>query len=211
MTTGHGYAERGMTLVELVVAMFLVSILGVMITTSIRAVTRTSMGVTERVSSQGNARVALGALTRDLRLAATPPNSSAPPIRVAEADRVELTANVAGVDLPSLIEIVHVDDALRETIVAPAVVGDAVVYLDAPRQRFVARDVRDVATAGHPIFTYHDANGNDLADADGVVPWERLGLITTVEISVTVKANDHTPTAPTVLSSTVRLLNELHG
>ena len=200
--------DDGLTLVEVMVTLSVLSIVMSILFAGVLSVQRTTRGVDERLDDQGEARVAIAALTRDLRTAAPRPGSIEPPFTDASATSASFYARIDGLELPRLVTIAVVDETGLTETVAPPIAGTSPLDHDTANAfvRFVARDL--VNATGEPLLRFYDATGAELVPpAGGSLSVAERRTIRSVGIHVAIKQNDASNVRRTVLQTQVRLPN----
>lgn len=202
--------ESAITLVELMVAMALTAVIMAAAFSAVIVSTQSLHRSDVSTRNVDAARVAIGAISRDLR-GADAPRSGDEAFEIAAPDHVRFTTR-AGVTP----ELTHVDIQVSEdaTVVLTRTPlemvegpdGEMVVELleDDATVRVVARDVADPA-----VFRYFAAGETDpLTDLEDAEQRRRIDL---VEVSLQIAADGGTRARPTRLTTTVRLPNQLAG
>lgn len=200
--------SRGTTLVELLATITVLSMVLGFVYAGTGSLREAVEGTDRRLQNLGEARILMSTLSKDLRTAVRPAPTDSPFV-VADANHVELYANLNPTPAPRLIEITinENDELVEETIVAdPGAVApysyadydpvDAEVRLVG---RFVDNDEAD------PLFSYYDDDGNEL----GPLPLgpSQLLAVDSVGIALSVKKESTFARNPTVVENRVRLPN----
>jgi prepilin-type N-terminal cleavage/methylation domain-containing protein len=187
--------DRGLGLVEVLVAMALSSIVLATCATLFLSSMRTTTGTSARLEEINDGRVAISAMGKALRTAILP-SQLFDTTSTAEAAFIEATptsirfyanlnndSNTVG---PSKVSFSVVSGQLRESVQKP-------LAFDPDNPKFIYCSTctgpytvlaRGVLLTGAPIFTYYDALGNTLTGA--TLTLDQLEIVDSVDISVTV-------------------------
>lgn len=210
--------DDGMTLAELSVSM----IIGTIVLAAVAAVfvgaTRTSRAVNARVSTTADARVAMEAMTRGLRVAVDPPMPSAPSAFVtATTSSVKFYASVTqpGVatdPAPTLVSYQYdsVKRCLSRTRTPAAGTSPNFTFTSGAGTTCLAYGTLG---AGGPLFSYYTTGQATIpiAVVNGVVTAADLPSIQSVGINL-VLSDPNTPSAPaTVVKDRVSLINVINA
>lgn len=176
--------ESGFSLIELIVTMAVASMIMTSFVAFMISSQRTSAQVTDSVSDFGTIRVAVAAVTRDIRTASRLPlNTVDAPFVVAQEDRTVFYANLGGIDAPVRIEIVRdATDQLITRVWDPidpnagewdATNFPALSDVASASTRFLTQEI--VNEAGAPVFEYYRRQaGSDALEL--LVPPDSTGL-----------------------------------
>lgn len=172
--------EGGFTLVELLIVVTLLGVVGAAMTTFLISSSRVGTRVNETAVNNQTARVAVEAITRELRTASKLPlNQVTPAFVIAEEDRIVFYARLDSLTIPTRIEVVRVDDSLvlrqwDPTTTTPEEWDDTVFPdINVPLSASVSRVLANGLSNDGPVFTYFErnagsANGLRALDASGV-------------------------------------------
>lgn len=211
--------DRGVSLIELIIVMALLSLVMTLVATVFISSLREGQTVSAKTTSTADARIAMEALSRDLRVAISPDGTS-PAISTAEPRRVTyyaaLGASSATTDpLPSLVDfgIDTTARCLRRSITPAVLVGSTLTWPAAGTvSTCVARG--DINATGGPLFTYlplatvlvPDPPPFDSTPPGGVVSSD-LSKIASVQITLAVTDAQLAAVAPTLVQGQVSLIN----
>ena len=192
-------SDRGITLVEVLVAMALSSIVLATCATLFLGSLRTTTGTQGRLEEINDGRVAISAMGKAMRTAILPSQLSdttstetaafieATPSSIRFYANIDNPNNSVG---PSKVTYSVASGDLRQTFQRPNAFdppSPVFVYCTpsstcvTPRTKLLAKGV---VVTGAPIFTYYDALGNTLAGA--TLTAAQLEIVDSVDISVTV-------------------------
>jgi type II secretory pathway pseudopilin PulG len=192
-------ADRGITLVEVMVATVLTSIVLVTCATLYLGSLRTTKGTQGRLEEINDGRIAISSMGRTLRTAILPSQLfdttsvetaafiEATPTSIRFYANIDNANNAIG---PSKVTYSVSSGVLSQTVQRPMPVADPTkpVYIYcAPGPGCVVPSkvlARGVVLSGDPIFTYYDALGNKLTGA--TLTAAQLEVVDSIDISVTV-------------------------
>ncbi len=205
--------ERGQTLFEVIVVVFLLGIVLVMVYDGIDSATRAIGGTEKRLANLDEARTLMAVTTKDVRTA-TRLQAGTSPFTLANAREVIFYANLNNngssgsvVDNgPRKVRIyVDANAQLIEQVTKPDAtsVAPAYTYNGVPTNRFVGRYVANPTSEA--IFRYFDSNGNELLPAP--LSAANLLAVDSVEITLSIRQSTTFPISSTTLMNTVRLPN----
>lgn len=202
--------ERGMTLMELLVAMSLLAIVMTLITMLVVSVSQTFTREESQHDSSGQAALGMQQLTRIIHAGIRDPREpdwkKSPVFTAAGADSMTLHSyiNVARAsEGPTLIRLVVQDGELVETHYSARRSAGVWVYQSSPsRQHVIAREVESLA------FTYIGSDGNPLPlTGSGVLADAQRGLVAAVRVRLAVQTSPGDSAQAAVLESVVSLPN----
>jgi type II secretory pathway pseudopilin PulG len=160
---GH---DEGVTLIELLVSMFLVSLMGIAIAITVSVMSRNSIAQTQKTRAIQQAAVTTDRVSRLVR-AATAIN--VPSVMFTYADGTHLTfyADVGDPNGPELADLQVVgpatDGTMQQTITrADAVSSDPNKDYTYSSTSVVTKDGTEIDTSHGGVFTYYDSSGNVL-------------------------------------------------
>lgn len=159
--------EHGLTLVELMVVLVLMAVVLGAVASGAIGLLRGMNQVDVRTENVDHARLAVGALSRDLRAAASA-SDGAPAFAVAGPFEAEFHARIGDGRVPVLIRIeVDADDRIVETLTPPTVnssTGQVTYPVANRRQRYVASYLHNDmdASAGQPMLRYGRLDGDEV-------------------------------------------------
>lgn len=150
---GWSSDEAGFSLLELMVVLAITGAVLAMVTTAAIGVIRATDTVDIRTENVDHARLAVSALSRDLR-AAAPPLDGGATFEVAAPTHARFTARLSDSDVPSLIDLrVEEDGRLVERVRQPVVDAAGEVTYPGPWEvRYVASYVHNAAD--EPVLRY---------------------------------------------------------
>lgn len=160
-------AESGFTLVELLVAMTILTVVMTALVAGVMSIQRATSSVDVRTDNVNNARLAIAALSRDLRAATDGPGTQ-PAFIIAEPRRARFYALLGESNTRTPVRIdlrIDDDDRLVETLTTPTVnpTTGAVTYQPADeRERYVASFVHNADD--EPLLSYYQLG----ADAEPI-------------------------------------------
>jgi prepilin-type N-terminal cleavage/methylation domain-containing protein len=204
--------ERGMTLVELLMAMGLLSLVLAAAAAALASYQRTAASSDIRLENLAEAQTIMDVVSRDIRTATRPaqqPNES--PFLLAAPSEVRFYANLELATGPKQVRL-YVNAGTGQVIeeaIDPAG-ASPYTYSGTPKVRIVGRHFAN--DASQPLLTYLDEDGNTL----GQTPWtstsapltddERL-LVDSVRIDLSIRKSNNLAVDPTMVRTTVRLPN----
>jgi type II secretory pathway pseudopilin PulG len=187
-------------LVELLVAVFLLSIVLGSIYMGLDSMQNSAAGATERLVNLDEARVLMATLTRDIRSAARLSPTSSPFVLAADRELI-FYSNIAATQPPNRVRIyVDADNRLVEEVIAPTGSNGNYEYNRAPTVRVVGAYV----VSGYDIFNYYDAAGNELTTRPMTA--QDLLNIKQVEVTISIRSGPRADIATTLVNR-VRLPN----
>jgi prepilin-type N-terminal cleavage/methylation domain-containing protein len=195
--------ERGLTLIELVMAAALLSLVLAAAAAALASYQRTAAGSDIRLENLTEAQAIMDVVSRDIRTA-TRPAAGESPFLVANANEVRFYANLHTTTGPKLVRLYVdsgtgrvIEEAIEPTGAPPY------SYTSAPTVRVVGRHFANPPS--QPLLTYLDEAGNVLGptplDAD-----QRL-LINAVRIDLSIRKSNNLSVKATTVRTTVRLPN----
>lgn len=191
--------DRGLSLVEVLVAMALSSIVLATCATLFLGSLKTTTGTQNRLEEINDGRVAIASMSKSLRTAILPSQLfdttsvdaaafiEATPVSIRFFGNLNNTNNLVG---PSKISYSVVSGELRQTVQKPNAFDAAnpVFVYCTPGTTGCTVDytvlARGVVVTGDPIFTYYDALGTKLTGAN--LTAAQLEIVDSVDIVVTV-------------------------
>lgn len=213
--------QSGLTLIELMVTLFVLSIVMTGLTAGVIAILRATSYVSLSTDDQNQARTAVEVISRDIRAASPVRPSTDPAFLVAQPNEAYFTANLEDSVRPRLVRL-FIDDQSRmvedatppESPTGPVTWdpdNDAVV-------RFIAAFV--VNDDDLPIFRYFDQNGNELTYSTSpctgpageeieapCLDADRRNQIAQVSITLTISSDPGDRVARFTVSQRIRLPN----
>ncbi|NLT54110.1 MAG: hypothetical protein GXX79_05990 [Actinomycetales bacterium] len=215
--------DAGVSLVELLISMILVSVLGTMIVTTFIQGANAAYDSDARTADTQQAKILTENTSRMLRLAVDPDGTGAlTPFEVATPDEVVFYAadgNRSGAPSadtpPSKVRIYRDGDVLKMNVKTAVVVGATTSWPGTGNTRTIGTGV---ANGSLPMFTYLaagdigvDADGvavTSLDNVDGTLASGALGDVEAVEIWVKVATKSTTRSIGTTAVTRVTLLNQ---
>ena len=195
--------ERGLTLVELLMAMGLLSLVLAAAGAALASYQRTAASSDIRLENLAEAQTIMDVVSRDIRTA-TRPGAGESPFVAADDDEVRFYANLETVTGPKLVRLYVnsvtgqvIEEAIEPTGAPPY------SYAGTPKVRIVGRHFANAAT--QPLLTYLDENGDVLGPAP-LTADQRL-QIDSVRIDLSIRKSNNLAVAPTTVRTTVRLPN----
>lgn len=203
----HG--DRGLTLVELLVTISLLTVVMTALTGSVIVLQRVVNETDQRLDDLAQARLAMDASTKWVRSAVTVAPFSSPFLE-ARADRVDLLANidVAGGGAPKrvVLQVVNGDELQEQVWDGAFDSDDEWQQSGTPRTRVIARGVTN-ATA---LFTFVAEDGTDLTDGTTNLSAADREAIRRVGIDVTVRQDPVLDVGASELRNVVWLPNQFY-
>lgn len=201
--------EPGITLVELMVTMSILSVVMVLIVSSAIFLQRSIDETDQRFDDLGQARLAMDATSKWLRSAITADPFSQP-FSVARRSQVTLLGNVniGGGAPPQRVELRVVGGELQERVWAGTINGSGAwqVAAGAPRTRVLARGVTNTQP-----FTFFDVDGNDITPAnDRLLTSAEMAAVRRVGFDVIVQQQPNIDIPPSELRNRVVLPNQFY-
>jgi prepilin-type N-terminal cleavage/methylation domain-containing protein len=197
--------ERGLTLVELMMASALLSLVLAASAAALASYQRTAASSDIRLENLTEAQAIMDIVSRDIRTATRPPQqSSESPFVVAGANEVRFYANLRTTTGPKLVRL-YVDSTTGRVIeeaIEPAG-ASPYTYTSAPIVRVVGRHFANAAT--QPLLTYLDEEGNVLS-GNPLTADQRL-QIDSVQIDLSIRKSTNLGVRATTVRTTVRLPN----
>jgi prepilin-type N-terminal cleavage/methylation domain-containing protein len=193
--------RRGMTLIELLVTLAILSVVNIAIMTLIQSFYKNNNYLIEETSALASARKGVNDAITALR-ETTYGDDGSYPIAAAATSTVTLYANINSSSSVERIKYVLLDGTLYKTVTASS--GNPPVYpSNAQSTSTIATNVRN--TNATPMFTYYDNNGTQLSTTS-----TNVALISSVRVQVLVDLNPNR--APNVFtlsqSATLRNVNK---
>jgi prepilin-type N-terminal cleavage/methylation domain-containing protein len=193
--------RRGMTLIELLVTLAILSVVNIAIMTLIQSFYKNNNYLIEETSALASARKGVNYSITALR-ETTYGDDGSYPIAAAATSTVTLYANINSSSSVERIKYVLLDGTLYKTVTASS--GNPPVYpSNAQSTSTIATNVRN--TNATPMFTYYDNNGTQLSTTS-----TNVALISSVRVQVLVDLNPNR--APNVFtlsqSATLRNVNK---
>lgn len=148
--------EDGVTLVELLVAMAISSVVLAFVGGTVVSALRTQSRQTAQIAALNDAKLAFERVTRDIR--------AADPLQVAALDRIS-------VDLPLV-------DATIRAVTYERVGDDLVATEAATGPRTLVSDL----VAGQPLFLFHFADGSTATGASAIDPRSVLSITVRLQV-----------------------------
>jgi hypothetical protein len=198
-------------MVELIATIALLSVVLVVVYEGIDSLTNAAMGTDTRLVNLNEARVLMGAASKDIRTAGRL-QAGAAAFTVAKDNEITFYANLLPnptVLAPRQIHIyVDSQNRLVEEVRAPdaSSVAPNYTYTDPsnlPTIRFVGRYIAN--DAAHPIFTYNDINRAPITPTP--LSAQNLLAIKSVQIQLMIRKSAYRNTGVSTLINTVRLPN----
>jgi type II secretory pathway pseudopilin PulG len=206
--------ERGITLVELLVAMALTAIVATLVVSIVATASRTLSSQALATTNSETAALAMRELTRVLRSGApirlTGSTATTPIVSAAGTASLTVTSYVDSVVDPSVpvrVLFAVTDGTLTEQRFTVTPVGDAfTIATTGGATRTLARGL--TTTAAEPLFTYYDAAGVIIPiPTGGTLPETDLPRIAAVRITVRVQRDDSQRASSVTIDNTVGLPN----
>jgi len=151
--------EQGVSLVELVVTLSILSLVLTIVYGSFMSASSTVSGANEKLQNLDEARTLVAVASKDIRTAVRL-EAGTSPFLTADDDEAVFYGNLNTTDAPKKVRI-HVDteDKLIEEVWTADVGSTApdYTYTGGPKIRLVGRYVAN--TTAEPIFTYYDDDG----------------------------------------------------
>jgi len=203
-------SDDGFTLVELLVAMAVLSVVLVIVANLFVAVSNTTRSATASRNAVGQASNAMDELARVVRLGTPLPvaGSSAPAAAVVSGSATALTVlsyvdTSATAPMPTQVAFELVSGALRETRTATTASGSYAVVNGPVTTRTVASGLASVA------FAYSDSDGQPIVIAPGAsgLSDDQRTAVATITITITAANTTAGTSDPIVLTSSVLLIN----
>jgi prepilin-type N-terminal cleavage/methylation domain-containing protein len=195
--------ERGMTLIELMMATAMLSLVLAASAAALASYQRTAASSDIRLENLSEAQTIMDVVSRDIRTA-TRPGAGESPFVVASANEVRFYANLRTTTGPKLVRLYVntitgqvIEEAIEPTGAPPY------SYTSAPTVRVVGRHFANVGT--QPLLTYLDDQGNVISTAT-LTADERL-QINAVRIDLSIRKSNNLSVNPTTVRTTVRLPN----
>lgn len=185
--------ERGFTLVELMVVVFLLAIVGGVTMTGLTAAMRMQRSQTEHIDALNRSKTAMERVTKELR--------GANPVLDASADSVRLEIKDTVQERTTLYTVVATPtagvacSAARRCLVQSGTVTDTSTGVTTTLPPRVV--LSDIATAaGETVFTFYEADGSLITDVP--VPVDEVAA---VQVNMRVGLSPDPTTAPTLRTS----------
>lgn len=193
------------SLAEITVVLLILGVVMAFLFTSIDSADEAVKGTELRITNLDEARTLMAVLTKDMRTA-TRLQAGTSPFVVARDTDVTFYANLDNTTGgPRKIRIwVGNQSQITVSVWTPdaASIAPNYTYTGTPRDRYVGRYVAN--TAAQPVFEYYDDAGTKLMAP--VSDQDRLA-ITSVRITIAVRASTHLPVGTVTLVDQVRLPN----
>ena len=203
--------ERGITLIELLMAMGLLSLVLAAAAGALASYQRTAASSDIRLENLAEAQTIMDVVSRDIRTATRPAQQpSESPFLLAAPNEVKFYANLELATGPKQVRL-YVNTTTGQVIeeaVEPAG-ASPYTYTGTPKVRIVGRHF---ANGTEPLLTYLDKDGNALGSATwtstsaSLTASERLS-IDSVRINLSIRKSNNLAVDPTTVRTTVRLPN----
>lgn len=211
--------DAGMTLVELLVAMFVTSILLAGVATVFSGTMRGVRTVNTKTGTTADARIAMEAISRTLRVAIIPTNESsalvtAGPSTLTFYALINRTGSATATPLPSLIEYawngtcVTEAQTLGRTLTVPASSGSTLAWDTGRTSKCLAR------TSIAPVFSYYKADASSGANAFTLIALPPSGLalaarqtVISVRAAITISDANNPDVSGVPVTDQVTLIN----
>jgi prepilin-type N-terminal cleavage/methylation domain-containing protein len=195
--------ERGMSLIELVMASALLSLVLAAAGAALASYQRTAASSDIRLENLTEAQAIMDVVSRDIRTA-TRPTAGASPFILANNNEVRFYANLQTTTGPKQVRLYVdsgagrvIEESIEPTGVAPY------TYTSPPTIRVVGRHFANAS--GQPLLTYLDEQGNVLGPAP-LTAVQRL-QIDSVRIELSIRKSTSLSVRATTVRTTVRLPN----
>ena len=204
--------ERGITLVELLMAMGLLSLVLAAAGAALASYQRTAASSDIRLENLAEAQTIMDVVSRDIRTATRPaerPNE--PPFLLAAPNEVRFYANLELTTGPKQVRL-YVNTSTGQVIeeaIEPAG-ASPYTYTGTPKVRIVGRHFANATD--QPLLTYLDKDGNQIptgtwtSASTPLTAIERL-QVDSVRINLSIRKSNNLAVAPTTVRTTVRLPN----
>jgi prepilin-type N-terminal cleavage/methylation domain-containing protein len=197
--------ERGLTLVELMMASALLSLVLAASAAALASYQRTAAGSDIRLENLTEAQAIMDIVSRDIRTATRPPEqASESPFVVAAANEVRFYANLRTTTGPKLVRLYVdsitgrvIEEAIEPTGASPY------SYTSPPVVRVVGRHFANPSS--QPLLTYVDEEGNVLSGSPLTADQRRQ--IDSVRIDLSIRKSTNLGVRATTMRTTVRLPN----
>ena len=196
--------ERGMSLIELIMASALLSLVLAAAGAALASYQRTAASSDIRLENLTEAQAIMDVVSRDIRTA-TRPAAGAAPFIVAADNEVRFYANLQTTTGPKQVRL-YVDPVSGRVIeesIEPTGTAPPYAYTSAPTIRVVGRHFANVST--QPLLTYLDDQGNALGPAP-LSAVQRL-QVDSVRIELSIRKSTSLSVRATTVRTTVRLPN----
>lgn len=236
MTRNHARSQSGVTLIEAMITVFVLSLVLVGFYTSFDRAQRTSSQLDARLEHLGEGQKLIRTLSKDLRTAtplSSPGSPFVPPATVgaprnARTHEVSFyarldqgfTTTVGGTIAPPERVRLWVDSTnpkapvlKEETKEADTPLTDPPTYSGPQPTKLRLIGTYIANTPSEPIFTYYGANGLEIVPSPVGSPLSdaQERLVRSIGISLRVKKSTALGVKPTAVESTVRLTNVIYG
>jgi Tfp pilus assembly protein PilV len=216
-TRGEADSDAGISLAEMLIAMMLASVVMITLGTLFISSFRENRTVIGKTNSTQDARIAMEAMTRELRVAATP-NGQTTAITSATATAVtfysSIGASTSSTDPnPSLVtlRIDTTNKCLWREITPATVVGTTLTWPTASKKAgCVARG--NINASGADLFTYYPMNADGSVATTAYTAGQlstNLGNIGAIGLALSVGDVANPAVNPTVLQDQVSLVNNI--
>jgi prepilin-type N-terminal cleavage/methylation domain-containing protein len=195
--------ERGLTLVELMMASALLSLVLAASAAALASYQRTAASSDIRLENLTEAQAIMDVVSRDVRTA-TRPSAGQSPFLMASANEVRFYANLRTTTGPKLVRL-YVESSTGRVIeeaIEPAG-APPYTYNSTPVVRVVGRHFANSST--QPLLTYIDDEGNVLSGSP-LTAAQRL-QIDAVRIDLSIRKSTNLAVRATTVRTTVRLPN----
>ena len=202
------HEERGLTLVELMMATALLSLVLAASSAALASYQRTAASSDVRLENLTEAQAIMDVVSRDIRTATRPPQqASESPFLVAGANEVRFYANLRTTTGAKLVRL-YVDSGTGRVIeeaIEPA--GAApYTYTSAPVVRVVGRHFAN--GPGQPLLTYLNDQGVEIGNVlTAPLTADQRLQIDAVRIKLSIRKSTSLNVRPTTVVTTVRLPN----
>jgi prepilin-type N-terminal cleavage/methylation domain-containing protein len=203
-------SEGGYTLIEMMIAMSLMSLVTAAAFGVVNVMSNQAMAASDRLTAQGEAQTIADRITKDLRTAVAP---SAPTAAFASAGVNDVVFYASLSDLStggqgptrlhaytSLVPGTSIY-VFHEDATQPIVVNGNYTYTSTP----VSRIDGEYIDTSKPIFTYWDSAGNPIPATPQIIDAPTLQSIDAVGITLRVRVHAHSPVV--VISTRIHIRN----
>lgn len=187
---------------EMLVAMIMMGLLGVAMTSTMSSIARSDAVTTSRQRATQQAQTVMDRITRDLRAAASPVGGAGTAVAYADTNHLTLFDDFTDGNGPRRVDITVTGGPTNAVLSEDTTLADPSGAFTGAVQHRV--DSTDVNISSGKLFTYYAANGSPLTSLPMTTP-NTLGLITSV--GITLVAQEPGLSTPVTVTAQIYLRN----
>lgn len=192
--------KSGFSIVEILVAIFILSLVGVAIATFQKDIFSFNTIISSGLAAQHEARRALKTITAEVR-PLSPSSTGAYPIAEADPTSFIFYSDIDTDQLKERVRYFLDGTILKKGVIKPS--GTPLSYN--PANEIISEIVYDVANGATPVFNYYDTN-YDGTTSPLVEPVDILA-VRLVKVTIVIDKNPNRPPGPITLTTQVSMRN----